>query len=279
MGFPGGVDSTKTHFDANGGRRTPQQPMTNGNLGADGVLDRQQQAQDERGIGIVVGQKGAGQHFVKVLIMGQPAAVHGGLMEGDILLEVNGTKLEGRSVQAVSQLLRGPVGSSFALRVSRAGSQAPFSVSVSNGVGDRAANGARGANGQRGYEMFQAKATAAGAERNVSVNQAPKTQTKDLVGHYVERENGQDSFEQELEYLDPAPIIPDLQRDDLPESFDGKQHAANLNGSKQSQQSALLASDPPANRPQGDGSNSSSFIPSPPPRPLHFQMGGEQQQM
>ena len=294
MGFPGSQGSTEL-FEARGGDLA-QMPMNLAPNVSPSLLP-DGQAQDGQGVGIVVGQKGNGHHFVKLVIPGQPAALQG-LIEGDILLEINGAKLEGRSVAAVSQLLRGPAGSSFLLRVSRAGAQAPLSYTVSNGVSDSStASSVR--NILRGYDAKAADAASSTpvlrpalggrtpstpVERNgsmVSGNGVTMTRTQ---ANYVAEQNvvtGLDSFEQDLEYLDPAPTLIDLQRDDMPVSFYGNnQHGASVNGSNQGQQSSLsyLASDPPADRRPGTSTHPSVLLPSPPPRAQQPERDGEQQQ-
>jgi len=60
---------------------------------------------------------------------GMPAAL-AGLKVGDILMEIDGQDLEGKDNQAVSNLLRGQIGTSFHLKVKRPGVEKPLEFDI-----------------------------------------------------------------------------------------------------------------------------------------------------
>lgn len=60
---------------------------------------------------------------------GRPAA-EAGLERGDILLEVDGTPLQGMSLYEAISLIRGPAGSTVVVKVYREDEDEPFEVSV-----------------------------------------------------------------------------------------------------------------------------------------------------
>ena len=60
---------------------------------------------------------------------GMPAAVVG-LKPGDVLLEIDGEDLMGKNNQEVSEMLRGPVGTSFKLKVQRPGTKKPLEFEI-----------------------------------------------------------------------------------------------------------------------------------------------------
>lgn len=80
------------------------------------------------GIGIEVGREGS---YIKVIapIDGSPAA-EGGLEAGDVILKINGTALNGLTLDESIEMLRGPIGSEVTLEIGRPGTSQPFDVTL-----------------------------------------------------------------------------------------------------------------------------------------------------
>ncbi len=76
------------------------------------------------GIGIVLARDAAGREFVDEVFDGAPAAQHG-IREGDRLIAVDGKSLDGLSSDAISALLRGPIGTPLTLAVARDNTELP----------------------------------------------------------------------------------------------------------------------------------------------------------
>jgi carboxyl-terminal processing protease len=82
------------------------------------------------GIGAVVNQNEDGNVLIVHPFPGSPAA-ESGLVAGDVVLEVEGTKTQGLTLEESVSLIRGPAGTSVRLLVQRRGVEEPFEVEVS----------------------------------------------------------------------------------------------------------------------------------------------------
>ena len=80
------------------------------------------------GIGSLIGQRD-GFVLISDPYEGMPAQ-RAGLKAGDVLIEIDGTKLKGKSVSDVSDLLKGTPGTSFNLKVRRPGEDKPLEFDI-----------------------------------------------------------------------------------------------------------------------------------------------------
>jgi carboxyl-terminal processing protease len=81
------------------------------------------------GIGAVVNQNEGGNVIIVHPFPGSPAA-EAGLLPGDVVLEVEGTKTQGLSLEDSVSMIRGPEGTSVLLLVQRPDVEEPFEVEV-----------------------------------------------------------------------------------------------------------------------------------------------------
>lgn len=80
------------------------------------------------GIGSLIGQRD-GFVLISDPYEGMPAQ-RAGLKAGDVLIEIDGTKLKGKSVSDVSDMLKGTPGTSFNLKVRRPGEDKPLEFDI-----------------------------------------------------------------------------------------------------------------------------------------------------
>ncbi len=92
-------------------------------------LDRQTTAGEFGGIGAYVSQNADGQLVITAAFEGFPAQ-KAGLLPGDVVLEVDGTSIEGWSLNDAVALLRGEVGTKVTLRVFRPDETREFTVTI-----------------------------------------------------------------------------------------------------------------------------------------------------
>lgn len=85
-----------------------------------------------QGIGAEVALKG-GQIIIESPLDGSPAQ-RAGLLPGDIVIAVDGTSVEGKSLIETVLLIRGPDGSEVVLSVLRPGSSLPITISIIRGT-------------------------------------------------------------------------------------------------------------------------------------------------
>lgn len=92
-------------------------------------VDRERTAGEFGGIGAYVSQNPNGQLVITKPFDGMPAA-EAGLEANDVILEVNGTPIEGWTFENAVDLLRGEIGSKVTLLVLRPNTGAQFSVEI-----------------------------------------------------------------------------------------------------------------------------------------------------
>jgi carboxyl-terminal processing protease len=77
------------------------------------------------GVGAVISQNKKGETYISVPYEGMPAQ-RNGLRAGDIILEVDGNKLKGKTVSEVSELLKGEAGTMVKVTIERYGEKKPI---------------------------------------------------------------------------------------------------------------------------------------------------------
>ncbi len=92
-------------------------------------MDRQRTAGEFGGIGAYVSQNESGQLVIARPFDGLPADV-AGLQANDVILEINGTAVEGQTFESAIELLRGEIGSKLTLMVYRASTDEQFTVEI-----------------------------------------------------------------------------------------------------------------------------------------------------
>jgi len=97
---------------------------------AEAELIREQAEGRYFGIGAVVNENEGGNVVIVHPFPGSPAA-RSGLLPGDVVLEVEGTKIQGLTLEESVSLIRGPAGTSVHLLVQRPDVEEPFEVDVS----------------------------------------------------------------------------------------------------------------------------------------------------
>jgi carboxyl-terminal processing protease len=97
---------------------------------AEAALIKEQAEGRYFGIGAIVNQNEVGNVVIVHPFPGSPAA-ESGLLPGDVVLEVEGTKIQGMTLEDSVSLIRGPAGTSVRLLVQRQDVEEPFELVVS----------------------------------------------------------------------------------------------------------------------------------------------------
>jgi carboxyl-terminal processing protease len=96
-------------------------------------VDRERTAGEFGGIGAYVSQNQSGQLVIARPFDGLPAA-KAGLQANDVILEVNGTSIEGQDFESAIELLRGEIGSQLTLTVYRPSTDKQFTVEITRAL-------------------------------------------------------------------------------------------------------------------------------------------------
>jgi carboxyl-terminal processing protease len=97
---------------------------------AEAALIKEQAEGRYFGIGAIVNQNEVGNVVIVHPFPGSPAA-ESGLLPGDVVLEVEGTEIQGMTLEDSVSLIRGPAGTSVRLLVQRQDVEEPFELVVS----------------------------------------------------------------------------------------------------------------------------------------------------
>jgi carboxyl-terminal processing protease len=92
-------------------------------------MDRERTAGEFGGIGAYVSQNQSGQLVITRPFIGLPAD-EAGLQANDVILEINGTSIEGQDMESAIELLRGEIGSTLTLTIYRPLTGEQFTVEI-----------------------------------------------------------------------------------------------------------------------------------------------------
>jgi carboxyl-terminal processing protease len=90
------------------------------------IVQPQQQAEEFGGIGAVINKDQATGQMIVAELLPNGAAAKAGMLQGDIIAEVNGVPTQTMELVNVISLIRGPVGSSVEVAVSRGPAGGPL---------------------------------------------------------------------------------------------------------------------------------------------------------
>jgi len=131
------------------------------------------------GVGIQVDVKD-GKLTVVSPIEGSPAEA-AGLVPGDVVLEVDGKSISGKTLNDTVGLIRGPRGTQVTLTILRAGSTDPFPVTLTRAEIKISSVRARMLDDQVGYIRISTFAANTGAEMTNAVNKLMEQQPRGIV--------------------------------------------------------------------------------------------------